>query len=58
MSTFGPVGDDGVAFFTERQKGALPGLLGIIWDAVVTHLETGKTIALFRCTQMVLWPKG
>ena len=145
MSNTGPAGDDGVAFFTERQKGALPGLLGIVWDevrsgfvkgrfevaphhmapngflhaasvialadsaagygcvmslpegaggfttielksnflgtardgtvvteatllhggrttqvwdAVVTHLETGKTIALFRCTQMVLWPKG
>ena len=25
-----------------------------VWDAVVTHRETGKTIALFRCTQMVL----
>ena len=29
-----------------------------VWDAVVSHLETGKTIALFRCTQMILWPKG
>ena len=28
-----------------------------VWDAVVTHRETGKTIALFRCTQMVLYPK-
>ena len=28
-----------------------------VWDAVVTHKDTGKTIALFRCTQMVLWPK-
>lgn len=28
-----------------------------IWDAEVTHRETGKKIALFRCTQMVLWPK-
>lgn len=27
-----------------------------VWDATVTS-ETGKTIALFRCTQMVLWPK-
>ena len=26
-----------------------------IWDAVVTS-ETGRTIALFRCTQMVLRP--
>jgi 1,4-dihydroxy-2-naphthoyl-CoA hydrolase len=29
-----------------------------VWDAVVTHRETGKTLALFRCTQMVLYPKG
>ena len=28
-----------------------------VWDAVVTHRETGKTVALFRCTQMVLYPK-
>lgn len=27
-----------------------------VWDAVVTHRESGKTIALFRCTQMVLYP--
>ena len=29
-----------------------------VWDATVSHVETGKTIALFRCTQMILWPKG
>lgn len=28
-----------------------------VWDATVTHAETGKTLALFRCTQMILWPK-
>lgn len=28
-----------------------------VWDAVVSHVETKKTIALFRCTQMVLWPR-
>jgi 1,4-dihydroxy-2-naphthoyl-CoA hydrolase len=27
-----------------------------VWDAVVTHRGSGKTIALFRCTQMVLYP--
>jgi uncharacterized protein (TIGR00369 family) len=26
-----------------------------VWDATVS--AAGKTIALFRCTQMVLWPK-
>lgn len=29
-----------------------------VWDAVVTHRESGKAIALFRCTQMILYPKG
>jgi uncharacterized protein (TIGR00369 family) len=29
-----------------------------VWDSVVTHRETGKTIALFRCTQMILYPKS
>jgi len=28
-----------------------------VWDAVVTAEATGKTIALFRCTQMVLHPR-
>ncbi|WP_066687464.1 PaaI family thioesterase [Caulobacter sp. CCH9-E1] len=28
-----------------------------VWDAVVTNETTGKTIALFRCTQMILRPK-
>jgi uncharacterized protein (TIGR00369 family) len=28
-----------------------------VWDAVVTHRDSGKTMALFRCTQMVLYPK-
>ncbi len=26
-----------------------------VWDAVVSHRGSGKTIALFRCTQMVLY---
>ena len=29
-----------------------------VWDAVVTDEATGRKIALFRCTQMVLWPKA
>ncbi len=28
-----------------------------VWDAVVTHKESGRTIALFRCTQLILYPK-
>ncbi len=27
-----------------------------VWDAVVRHRQSGKTIALFRCTQMILYP--
>lgn len=27
-----------------------------VWDARVVDEATGKVIALFRCTQMVLWP--
>lgn len=29
-----------------------------VWDATVTHQDSGKTIALFRCTQMVLYGKS
>jgi uncharacterized protein (TIGR00369 family) len=28
-----------------------------VWDAEARHAETGKTIAVFRCTQMVLYPR-
>ena len=28
-----------------------------VWDAVITHEAGGAKLALFRCTQMVLWPK-
>lgn len=29
-----------------------------VWDAVVTDEASGRKLALFRCTQMVLWPKS
>lgn len=29
-----------------------------VWDAEAKHEESGKTIALFRCTQLVLYPKA
>jgi uncharacterized protein (TIGR00369 family) len=29
-----------------------------VWDATVTRHGDGRTLALFRCTQMVLWPKA
>lgn len=28
-----------------------------VWDALVKHRDTGKLIATFRCTQMILWPR-
>jgi len=28
-----------------------------VWDAVVTDEADGRKIALFRCTQMILWPR-
>jgi 1,4-dihydroxy-2-naphthoyl-CoA hydrolase len=28
-----------------------------VWDVVVTDQGNGKTIALFRCTQMLLYPR-
>lgn len=29
-----------------------------VWDATVTQRESGKTLALFRCTQLLLYPKA
>ncbi|MFZ5686251.1 MAG: PaaI family thioesterase [Pseudomonadota bacterium] len=29
-----------------------------VWDAEAVNEATGKTIAVFRCTQMILYPKG
>jgi uncharacterized protein (TIGR00369 family) len=28
-----------------------------VWDATVTNAANGQTIALFRCTQMLLYPR-
>lgn len=28
-----------------------------VWDATVTHVERERRLALFRCTQSVLWPR-
>lgn len=28
-----------------------------VWDASVTHRESGRVLAAFRCTQMVLYPR-
>jgi uncharacterized protein (TIGR00369 family) len=29
-----------------------------VWDAVVADPSKGRTLALFRCTQLILWPRG
>ncbi len=46
---------DGVV--TATAKAVHLGRTTQVWDATVTSKATGKTIALFRCTQMVLYPK-
>lgn len=28
-----------------------------VWDAMVTDSGKGRSIALFRCTQLILWPR-
>jgi 1,4-dihydroxy-2-naphthoyl-CoA hydrolase len=28
-----------------------------VWDATVTHAESGRTLVLFRCTQLVLYER-
>jgi len=28
-----------------------------VWDATVKSQETDKTLAMFRCTQMILYPR-
>lgn len=52
-------------FFGTTREGAIfcratPSHLGRttqVWDAVVTLEGTDRRIAMFRCTQMVLWPR-
>jgi len=38
-------------------KGQHLGQTTQVWDVAVVHDDTAKTIALFRCTQMILWPR-
>ena len=44
------------AIFSEAEAVHL-GRTTQLWDAQVKREGDGKTIALFRCTQMILWPK-
>lgn len=29
-----------------------------VWDAVVTHVQSGRAIAYYRCTQLLLYPRA
>jgi uncharacterized protein (TIGR00369 family) len=29
-----------------------------IWDVVVRHVQTDKKMAIFRCTQLIIYPKA
>ncbi|MES2150101.1 MAG: PaaI family thioesterase [Pseudomonadota bacterium] len=39
-------------------KAAHMGRTTQVWDVVVVNEANGKTIALFRCTQMILYPQS
>jgi uncharacterized protein (TIGR00369 family) len=47
-------GDRVVAVATAVHKGRSTQ----VWDCTVTNESTTRTIALFRCTQMILYPPG
>ncbi len=42
---------------TCRAEAAHLGRMTQLWDATVKSEATGKVMAHFRCTQMVLWPR-
>ncbi len=42
---------------TTNQTAALPAMTATVWDTVVTDEASGRTLALFRCTQMILYPR-
>lgn len=29
-----------------------------VWDATITHVDSGRTLVLFRCTQLLLYPRA
>jgi len=45
---------DGVLCEATMQHG---GRTTQVWDAVISNEKTGKKMALFRCTQLLLYPK-
>lgn len=49
----GTARDRGIACVATRVHG---GRTTQVWDAKVTNETSGKTIALFRCTQLILYP--
>ena len=41
-----------------RARPAHVGRTTQVWDVDVSDEATGRTVALFRCTQMILYPRG
>lgn len=50
----GTTREGGIACVATRVHG---GRTTQVWDAQVTDETSGKTIALFRCTQLILYPR-
>lgn len=51
----GTVTDGAIVCATRLVHG---GRMTQVWDADVADEQSGKVIALFRCTQMLLYPKS
>jgi uncharacterized protein (TIGR00369 family) len=54
MNFQGTVRDGAIVSVAERRHG---GRTTQIWDATVTAQASGKTLGLFRCTQLILYPR-
>jgi acyl-coenzyme A thioesterase PaaI-like protein len=51
----GTVQDGAIACTAELLHG---GRTTQVWDAKVTNEQTGKLLAAFRCTQIILYPRA
>lgn len=40
-----------------RAKGEHLGRSTQVWSAEVRHMETDRRLAIFQCTQLILWPR-
>jgi len=55
-SNFIGTAHDGFLFCTARSLHR--GRSTQLWDAVISHEDSARPLAHFRCTQMILWPKA